>query len=150
MKMKTIFMLILLLLLSPMAITNAIPKNTSRFYYIGVEPIQTYTMEHWADDNQIVMKYTQTANLQTKSGDPVGTIAFDVMAVLKIDTLEATVSAKYVISLDSGQKIEGTMSGNENFNSGEVDVKFVGHGSINVQGTVYNEGDHFVLDGYSW
>jgi hypothetical protein len=151
MKVKLISMLLLLLLLPTITIANATPKGTAPFYYIGTNIVVDAAWQHTADDNQYIMKYTETADLTTDGYVHAGTIMFDVVLIAKMDTGKATAFGKFVINLDSGEKIEGTMSGKINIYANQPDIKFVGHGDIHVQGILSgSQLGGFILDGYSW
>jgi hypothetical protein len=150
MKMKLIPMLLLLLLLPTITTANAVPKRATPFYYIGIEPIVVFTWQKIADNNQYLVEYTETATLTTDGSTHAGTIMLDVRLIAKIEGGEATVSARFVIELDTGKVIEGTGSGKLNMYTNQPDVKFVGHGDMLIQGTLKGHALGFILDGYSW
>jgi len=158
MKMKPIFMLILLLLLPTMAIANAAPKGASSFKYkaVFVPSLFTIITTHYCGPEQVITRMVQVHELETYEGEHVGTMTTDFTTIMKLETTLTTGIGRFVIEFDAGpyegMTIEGTIAGKIVLSTGEGDIKFVGHGDMHVQGALLptQSGVYFLLEGYSW
>ena len=153
MKVSGILVLACLTLASLIAIANA-SKTRTEFYLEAHVDIVGQMQVHIADDTTYILRYTVEGFVETREHVDVGTISMDVVTIQRVRT-PATVSAQFLINLDSGETIKGIATGTETFfpdGSIDLDGKFVGHGDMHVMGEVHElpGPGAFYFDGNSW